>query len=72
MKRIHKRCDHCNEPFRGYRVNLGVKGMGDGVGKTNLAYFYFCDLLCASKFLKHISYETEIGAVRDKLMKAGV
>jgi len=72
MKRIHKRCDHCNEPFRGYRVNLGVKGMGDGVGKTNLAYFYFCDLLCASKFLKRVSQESINLEVDAKLEEAGI
>ncbi len=72
MKQIHKCCDNCKHEFGDYHINLGIKGTGDGVGKTNMAYFYFCDLLCASKFLKRIAAFSVSSEIEERLDKAGI
>ena len=72
MRQIHKHCDNCKHEFGDYHINLGVKGIGDGVGKTNMAYLYFCDLLCASKFLKRAEAFSVNAEVEEKLEKSGI
>ena len=59
MKEKWIKCAYCETRFdKGeYKVHMGIKGVGEGVGNTSFAFFNFCDLDCCAKFIDMIDDE---------------
>ena len=68
----HKTCDNCKAEFEGYKLNVGLKGVGGGCGAANSAYFYFCGLECLEDFVGQILDDDLLPKTSKILEEAGV